>query len=239
MEVRRAMMIGLDFQSYIDTVLLGSGTIHPFPPPGSPYAYALDELPPETAVLYSNDKELAKKMLSEQGYPNGFKVKGYFRPDAKVMTDCATWAESELAKIGIELELVGMEGAVHEALRFSRDFDGIYFRSDANGATTELPQRKTECASLASSWNNAKFDAMLDKAQKMVDAEERTKILKEAGLLFVHEVGNINMPAGSNHWFWWPWVQNYYGEEETSYASQQPCIDTVWIDQSMKKEMGY
>ena len=239
MEVRRALMIGLDQQSYIDTVLYGEGTVNPFPPPGSPYWTAIEDMPAEDQLLFSNDKELAKKILADQGYPDGFTVKGYFRPDIKRMTDLATWAESEFAKIGITLELVGLEGAVHEALRFSRDFDGIYFRSDANGATSELPQRKTECASLASSWNNAVFDDMLTKAQRMVDVDARTALLKEAASLFIHEVGNINMPAGSNHWFWWPWVNNFYGEEETSYASQQPCIDTVWIDQAMKKDMGY
>jgi peptide/nickel transport system substrate-binding protein len=239
MEVRRALMIGLDFQSYIDTVLYGTGTVNPFPPPGSPYWTAVKDMPKEDQLLFSNDKALAKKMLAEQGYPNGFTVKGYFRPDTKLDTDAATWAESEFAKIGIKLELVGLEGAVHEALRFSRDFDGIYFRGDANGAATELPQRMTECASLASSWNNPVFDEMLTRARQMVDPVARTKILKEAASLFIHEVGNVNLPAGSNHWFWWPWINNYYGEEEASYASQQPCIDTVWIDQNLKKKMGY
>ena len=239
MDVRRAMMIGMDFQSYIDTVLLGKGVANPFPPPGSPYWTAIEDMPAEDQLLFSNDKELAKKMLADAGYPDGFTVKGYFKPSQATNANCATWAESELKRIGITVELVALEAAVHEALRFSRDFDGLYFRSDANGATTELPQRKTECASLASSWNNAEFDVMLDKAQKMVDVEARTALLKEAAMLFIHEVGNINMPAKYNYKFWWPWVNNYYGEEELGYANQQPCIDTTWLDLSMKKEMGY
>jgi peptide/nickel transport system substrate-binding protein len=239
MEVRRAMMIGMDFQSYIDTVLLGKGVNNPFPPPGSPYWTDIKDMPPEDQLLFSNDKTLAKKMLAEQGYPNGFTVKGYFKPSNAMNANCATWTESELRKIGITVELVGLEAAVHEALRFSRDFDGIYFRSDANGATTELPQRKTECASLASSWNNAVFDEMLTRAQKMVDVEARTALLKEAAQLFMHEVGNINMPAKYNYKFWWPWVNNYYGEEELGYGNQQPCIDTTWLDLSLKKKMGF
>jgi peptide/nickel transport system substrate-binding protein len=237
--VRRAMMIGMDFQSYIDTVLLGKGVNDSFPAPGSPYWTAIEDMPEQTAVLFSNNKTLAKKMLADAGYPNGFTVKGYFKPSNAMNANQATWTESELRKIGITVELVGLEAAAHEALRFSRDFDGIYFRSDANGATTELPQRKTECASLASSWNNAEFDAMLDKAQKMVDAEKRTKLLKEAALLFIDDVGNISFPAGMNYKFWWPWVHNYYGEEETGYGNQQPCIDTAWLDLSLKKSMGY
>jgi peptide/nickel transport system substrate-binding protein len=239
MNVRRAMMIGLDFQSYIDTVLLGKGVNNSFPAPGSPYWTPIEDMPEETAVLFSANKVLAKQMLADAGYPDGFTVKGYFKPASAMNANQATWTESALSEIGIKVELVGLETAVHEALRFSRDFDGLYFRSDANGGGTELPQRKTECASLASSWNNAEFDAMLDKAQKMVDAEARTELLKGAALLFTQEVGNISYPAGMNYKYWWPWVNNYYGEEELGYGNQQPCIDTIWLDLSMKKEMGY
>jgi peptide/nickel transport system substrate-binding protein len=239
MEVRRAMMIGLDFQNYIDTVLLGKGTVNPFPPPGSPYWTDIKDMPAEDQLLFSNDKELAKKMLADAGYPNGFTVKGYFKPSQATNANCATWAESELKKIGITVELVGLEAAVHESLRFSRDFDGIYFRDDANGATTELPQRKTECASLASSWNNATFDDMLTRAQRMVDVDARTKLLKDAAQLFIHEVGNVNMPATMYYMCWWPWVQNYFAEEEMGYGNMQPAINRAWVDQSLKKEMGY
>ncbi|MBN1687102.1 MAG: hypothetical protein JW852_10630, partial [Spirochaetales bacterium] len=107
------------------------------------------------------------------------------------------------------------------------------------GATTELPQRKTECASLAASWNNSVFDEMLTRAQRMVDVQARTKLLKEAALLFIHEVGNVNLPAAMSYKYWWPWVNNYYGEEELGYGNQQPAIDTTWLDLSMKKSMGY
>jgi len=237
--LRRALMVGIDMQAYVDTVLLGKGVIHPFPSAGSPYNTPIKDLPPDTAVLYSGNKELAKKWLAEAGFPNGLKTKMYFKPTNARDSDCAAFLLSEWKKVGIDVELIGMEQTVHEALRFSRDFDGLYLRDDAHGATVELPQRKTECASLASSWNNATFDAMVTKAQRMVDPVERTKVLKEAAVLFIDDVGNINMPAGMVYKYWWPWVNNYYGEEEMGYANQQPAINTIWLDQSKKKAMGY
>ena len=83
------------------------------------------------------------------------------------------------------------------------------------------------------------FDAMLTKAQRMVDVQARTALLKKAALLFIDDVGNISMPAKFNYKFWWPWVNNYYGEEELGYGNQQPCIDTTWLDLNLKKSMGY
>lgn len=194
--VRRALQTAIDQQAYVDTVLKGKGVIQPFPSYGSPYYTPLNQMPAETKVLFSGDKALAKKMLADAGYPNGLKTQMYFKPSVARDADCAAFLESEWAKIGAEVKLVGMEQTVHEALRFSREFDGLYLRSDALGATTELPQRKTECGSMAASWNNAYFDEQLTKAQKMVDPVARTKILKEMAVYFINDVGNMNLPAG-------------------------------------------
>jgi peptide/nickel transport system substrate-binding protein len=237
--VRRALMVGIDHQAYVDTVLKGKGVINPFPTSGSPYWTPIDKMPAETAVLFSNNKVLAKKMLADAGYPNGLKTKMYFKPSVARDADCAAFLQSEWAKIGVDVEMIGMEQTVHEALRFSREFDGLYVRSDANGGTTELPQRKTECGSMAASWNDKWFDEQVTKAQQMVDAVERSKILKEAALYFVNSVGNLNMPAGMQFKYWWPWVNNYHGEEELGYGNQQPALNMTWIDSAKKKQMGF
>jgi len=153
--------------------------------------------------------------------------------------DTAAFLVDQWAKIGVVVELNGLEQTVHEALRFSRDFEGLYLRDDALGATTELVQRKTEAANLACSWNNAYFDEQISIAQRTADIEERTRILKEMGVYFIDDVGNINMPAGMSYKYWWPWVKNYYGEEDTGYANSIPMVVRMWIDEDLKAEMGY
>lgn len=238
MLLRQASQVAIDMQGYVDTVLRGEGFIHPFPSPGSPYYTPIEDMPMEMAALFSGDKELAKKMMADAGYPDGLKTKLLFRSSVQRDADAANFLASDWAKVGIEVELVPMETTVHTALRFSRDFDGVFVRGDANGATTELPQRKTDCAFLASSWNNAEFDAMMDEAQKMTDPVERAALMKEAGDLFTWEVGNINLPAGMSYKYWWPWVNNYYGEEDAGFRNHQPMINRLWIDQAKKKSMG-
>ncbi len=236
--VRRALMVGIDMQAYVDTVLLGNGLIHPFPSPGSPYYMPLEKLPPETRMLFEYNLDLAKKMLADAGYPKGLKIKMYMKPSNPRDADSAAFLVDQWAKIGVEVELIGMEQTVHEALRFSREFDGLYLRDDALGATTELAQRKTEAVNLAASWNNAYFDEQISKAQRMVDIGERTKILREMAVYFIDDVGNINMPAGMSYKYWWPWVKNYYGEEDAGYANSIPMVVRMWIDQDLKKKMG-
>jgi len=38
---------------------------------------------------------------------------------------------------------------------------------------------------------------------------------------------------------YWPWVMNYYGELEAGYQDLMPMISRLWIDQSLKAEIGY
>ena len=238
-EVRRALHIGIDRQAYIDTVLLGKGQANPFPYPGTPYHSTLAEMPESTRILYEYNPDLAKKILAEQGYPNGFKTQMYFKPGVARDSDAAAYLESQLRKIGVQLEMIGMEQTVHEALRFNREFDGIYLRSDASGAETELPQRMTDCASMAASYNNAYFDEQLMKAQRMSDVTARTKLLKEMAIYFLDDGSNINLPSGKSFKYWWPWVINYYGEEEMGYGNHQPALNTIWIDQDVKRSLGF
>ena len=238
-DVRRALMVGIDMQAYVDSVLMGEGLIHPFPSPGSPYYTPLDELPPETRLLFEYDPDLAMDMLADAGYPDGFKVTMHMKPSNVRDADCAAFLVDQWAKIGVDVELNGLEQTVHEALRFNREFEGIYLRDDALGATTELAQRKTEAANLACSWNDAYFDEQLSIAQRTVDIEERTRILKEMAVYFIDDVGNINLPAGMNYKYWWPWLKNYYGEEDMGYANSVPVIVRMWIDEDLKDEMGY
>ncbi len=38
---------------------------------------------------------------------------------------------------------------------------------------------------------------------------------------------------------WWPWVKNYYGEIRVGAWRSAPILARVWIDQDLKKKMGY
>jgi peptide/nickel transport system substrate-binding protein len=38
---------------------------------------------------------------------------------------------------------------------------------------------------------------------------------------------------------WWPWVKNYYGEIRVGAWRSAPILARVWIDQEMKKAMGF
>ena len=45
-------------------------------------------------------------------------------------------------------------------------------------------------------------------------------------------------PAPYSYSLWWPWVKNFHGEGSVGYFACFP-YQYIWIDQPLKKSMGY
>jgi peptide/nickel transport system substrate-binding protein len=75
------------------------------------------------------------------------------------------------------------------------------------------------------------------KAEKEFDKDKRVDLLTEANLILIENALCIAIPHPLKFTFWWPWVKNYYGE--ACYMVHDGIYDLMWVDQSLKKEMGF
>ena len=80
------------------------------PPPGKP-GYVKE------SEFGRYDPKKAKQLLTEAGYPNGFKIKNYAQP-ALVDRDTMVVVQRYLGEVGIQLELEFPDGGGYTALRF-------------------------------------------------------------------------------------------------------------------------
>ena len=80
------------------------------------WAYAPD------AKFYEYDPDLAKQMLAEAGYPNGFETTIYTKA---VDNDTATAFQAILAQIGIKAEVNVMDSSALAAIQKEDDIDGF------------------------------------------------------------------------------------------------------------------
>jgi peptide/nickel transport system substrate-binding protein len=89
-------------------------------------------------------------------------------------------------------------------------------------------------------YSNPKFDAVLEKIMLELDADKRTELLREAGMILLEDNPAITLAQQVNRTYWWPWIRNYYGESSvTDDAAWSPLVMTMWIDEAKKKSMGY
>src|SRR4029077_17870860 len=99
-KVRQAMKLVVDRQKMVQTALLGYGSPgndNPVPPT-SPDAYRSDIIPRAVAK--------AKQLLSEAGYPDGFKVDLYTSDSIAAMVPIAQLYQQMAADAGIKINLI-------------------------------------------------------------------------------------------------------------------------------------
>jgi len=71
-----------------------------------------------------------------------------------------------------------------------------------------------------------------DERVRQIKAKLMTReILEKAPYLW--------LPTQYGYTAWWPWVKNYGGELRAGADRPGPIHARVWIDQALKKQLGY
>jgi len=88
-------------------------------------------------------------------------------------------------------------------------------------------------------------DPYYEKVQNVVaedmvrNPDNYFKTMKEAGVHELQSAWGIFMPVPYQYNLWWPWTQNYYGINWTGWAGVWQWTKYLWLDQNLKKTMGY
>lgn len=187
-DVRRAVSMALNKQSYIDAIYLGNATAAKNPLPPTIWSYN-DEV-----VDYKFDVEAAKALLAKAGYPNGFEttlwtlpVSRPYNPNGKKMGELM---QADLAKIGISVKLVTFDWPTylkkssqgeHEMLQLGWSGDN---GDPDNFLHILLGCQSVEAGSNYARWCNAEFDKLINQAKVITDVKQRSEFYKKAQVIF-------------------------------------------------------
>jgi peptide/nickel transport system substrate-binding protein len=242
--VRRALNLAVDKQAILKDYWKGNAIMVGYPfNPGLEWAKMytpLEQLPADVQELYTGyNPTKAKQMLADAGYPNGFKAKIQFRSD---YGDEVSMIKGYLDKVGVTLELTPLEIGVYNSVDAANSHDEMWY-GQAKGiwAPHEMLMTKK---------GNYSNDALIDDpyylgvqdaiAQNIISNPDAmfTK-LKEAGVYELKSAWAIWMPVPFQYNIWWPWTQNYYGINWEGWANTWDYVKWIWVDQTLKKSMGY
>ncbi|MBI2287883.1 MAG: hypothetical protein HYU83_02695 [Chloroflexi bacterium] len=196
----------------------------------------LEELPGNIQELFQYNPAKAKQLLAEAGYPNGFKAELILEAGN---VDYASIAQFYLAKIGINLQLSVKESGVFTSISIARSHPEAIWTGMA--APYSQHEWRVGHQSNVAYVDDPRMTNMIAEFAKyfMIDDE---KAYAEFGKIFAYSIEQayyLPLPAGRVYTAWWPWLKGYSGESMFGATSQFGFIKWIWLDQALKKSMGF
>ncbi len=240
--VRRALNMAVNKVEIIKTYYGGNAEMLNFPMHVNHLGYyePLEVMPDSVKELYVYNPTKAKQLLTEAGYPNGFTFKTQ-TSSASLDNDLLAQIAAYLAKVGVKMEIQVMEYPAYlSAMTTKTNAPGYFLQAGLTNPTTSL--RKTFVK--GQPWNPSQHsDPEYDKNMASVYAEPDERVRQVKVKLMVREIldkaPHIFLPAPYAYTAWWPWVKNYGGELRAGADRPGPIHARIWIDQELKKQLGF
>lgn len=192
-KVRLAINHAIDKKTIVEHLYQGLGITAKNPIPPTLWSYD------DTIQDYPYDPKLAKKLLTEAGYPDGFNttlwalpVPRPYIPDGRAMAEVI---QSQLRKIGIEAKILTYDwGTYLEKTKYGEhDLAMLGWSADLGDPDNFLYVllSKTSAEKPAANiafYRNEDMQNILEKARATTDKEKRITLYKEAQRIFHNDV---------------------------------------------------
>ena len=192
--------------------------------------------------LFEYNPDKAKKLLAEAGYPNGFTFKVQVCACSPDHMDLLPLVAAYLEKVGVKIEIQPMEYAAFLSAMTSRKMTPGYFMNNGhtNPTTTIRKSFMTGQQWNPSGWSRSRLrqedgrgvsPSATRASARRCSSEMTREILDKAPYIW--------LPTPYIYTAWWPWVKNYNGELRAGAVRPGPIYARIWMDQELKKKMGY
>ena len=240
--VRQAVTVGTDMKAFAKYLKSDDQPIRFHPSsPKNPTVFIPDgELPAEIRALYSYDPAKAKQMLAAAGYPNGFKTTIYTRNIAQ-WQDIAAMVQDQWSKIGIDAKIEVMEQAPLAKVQYAVEYDAALVSTldAANPIIVLSSEGKTKAYYNFAGYSDPAFDRAVTALERSNDIDEQNRLCKEAALIMMAGAPYLPLAPQTSRVYWWKWVNNYHGEFSISDGAVHQLLPYMWLDQGLKKKMGF
>ncbi len=246
-EVRQAMMLAIDHPSIVEDLFQGQAELIDSPArKWYPSIYTpLEELAEETQELYGYNPEKAKELLTQAGYPDGFKMTLVLQ-NTPEMEEMASLVKAYWDEVGIDLSLNVVEASIFTGMWVGYAVEDLML-SRYPGGTGALFVRYSMGYYRGPNFFNMSHvndppgtDPIIENAYNvqnenvMVNYEEADRVTKETWKYVLGEAFTIQLPAPWGYRVWQPWLKNYFGEAQCKW-----WVQYAWIDEELKASMGH
>ena len=206
------------------------------------YVTPLADWPEEVKGYYTYDPAGAEALLDEAGHPrgaDGIRLRIVMIMGNQFDPAYNKLAASHWAAIGVDVEIREVQWAAWFPTLPEGKFDMFTFIS---GYEADPMMQIVQLATDGSSWPRVQdpvYNSIVADVQAATTMEERHRLTRLVDMYIIEK-----------HWFIWgakvplmnvlqPWVVGFNGETELGSMDRQLMAARLWIDQDLKREMGY
>jgi len=213
------------------------------------WGFPYKQWPQDLKDEYHYNPTEAKQLLSDSGYPNGFKT--------NVVADIAgdinllRIVKSYFAQIGIDMEILTMSTADWaEFVRFGHKHDQlVYLPAGHLGHTssplTDLARFRTGTLANYGVISDPIFDAFYNKAKDAVSLDEVLRIFRDANEYVARQHIAISVLQPMSYSLCQPWIKGFNAQFGSTFgAAGGPgmlsfYLGRFWVDQKLKRNTGH
>ena len=245
--VRQAVAAAIDQPAILNDLFGGRAYMLTWPvmPSFVDHYTPLEELPELNRKMYEHSPDLAKQLLAEAGYPNGFKTSVQVSSAWPRGVDIMSLVKGYLAEVGIDMEIDVVEATTFGSVLFSKKFPAMSFISWGNNGIDDAfgwahdGWRSEAGVKSVYNFGNVHDDVAYEAYEKLVrtlDPEEQSQIRREENVREIDLCWEIPIPTPAVYFFWMPWLKGYAGEVGVGPdpGENTGVLRYVWIDQDLK-----
>ncbi len=192
-------------------------------------------------MLYSYDVEKARQLMTEAGYPDGFKTK-IVCAGVPSTVDYLSIIVAYLQEIDIELEIVPMESSAFTGYLFGKNQKPGEMMCSTAVLAPDTPLAVNPVVPFNFAFIKDPYYNRIFEAQGRAIVTDPTywaQIIKEMNVYQLASAWGIWKPMPYTYNLWWPWVEGYHGMTMTGWARESEFNKMLWVDTELKKALGY
>jgi ABC-type transport system substrate-binding protein len=249
-KVRKAMQMAINLPELAKDYYYG--TAEPYPSSLTSryltgWGLAYEQWPQEVKDEYTYNPAAAKRLLSEAGYPGGFKTN--IVADSAGDMELLQNIKAYFAAVGIDMEIRPMDSSSWVAfVTTGKKHDQLAQRAAASLGLTFEPLRQLNkfqksYASNVPLVNDPVFEAFYGQAMAATNMDEIKKVVKDANLYVAQQHFAISLLQPKIFTMYQPWLKGYNGQNNALTGDKCPRFlysygARFWIDQNLKKSLG-
>ncbi|HEY95975.1 MAG TPA: ABC transporter substrate-binding protein [Dehalococcoidia bacterium] len=241
LKIRRALAMAIDRETIKNEYYQGKADTFAFPilPELKQWFIPFEDYPKSAQELYEYHPDKARELLAEAGYPEGFKTEIICTmPDA----DFLSIIVADWEKIGVEAEIQVLDFGIYMSMMIGKErtYSGAAYSNTMTEAPYEFYVWRTGMPVNAGNIHDARIDKAFEEVTAAwFDKDEEARLIKEIYPYIVDQAYIIPIAAPYVSMAWQPWLKGYNGERSIGLWNGADYYLYSWIDQDMKKSMGY